>query len=363
MNAQEPERRHGRRTPYLVLLLLALSLFSCEHEGDTESPPVPVRTEAVTSREFSPTLTLLGVVRAAESIPLRADQHGTIRYPRRFARGLTTGAHVSRGDLLAEVRNDDVRFNETQARLQRDAAAADFERKKRGFEQGITSPAEYDSYKVAAELAQENYNAASRHVALLRIVSPSTGTLVVTQPVASGATVEASTVLADIVTGGTPRVESNVAASQRPLLRAAQRVTFAGRGTPAWRGSGTINEVDAVVGEGGTSRVVAVVDSGAALPPPGTGVELHVELDRRPSVITVPEEAIVAGSDGAAVFVVGTSAGRPNAFNVKRVAVETGSRAGGRVEITSGLHDGDRVVISGADSLSEETVVREADKS
>src|SRR5205823_5602555 len=95
------------------------------------------------------------------------------------------------------------------------------------------------------------------------------------------------------------------------------------------------------------------------VPPPGTGVELHVELDRRSDVITIPEEAIVSGSEGTAIFVVATSEGRFNRFRVKRVPVEISGRANGRVEIMSGVRDGQRVVVSGADALTDDAVATE----
>src|SRR5204863_3925437 len=123
-------------------------------------------------------------------------------------------------------------------------------------------------------------------------------------------------------------------------------------------GSGEIAEVAGVVSENGTSRVVASIAPNTPAPPPGTGVELHVQLEPHTSVITVPEEAIVAGSEGAAVFVVAGSEGRFNRFRVKRVPVQLGGRTGGRVEVT-GLHDGDRVVVSGADALTDDAVATE----
>jgi multidrug efflux pump subunit AcrA (membrane-fusion protein) len=105
--------------------------------------------------------------------------------------------------------------------------------------------------------------------------------------------------------------------------------------------------------------VVAEIAPNTPAPPPGTGVELHVQLEPRAAVLTVPEEAIVAGSEGAAVFVAAGSEGRHNRFRVKRVPVETGGRANGRIEITAGVHDGDRVVVSGADALTDDAIATE----
>ena len=339
-----------RKCAVVLLLLLA----ACEREYREDVTAVPVKLEIVKSSDFAPTLTLLGVVRAARTIPIEAVQGGTLVYSRRFAGGLQTGAQVKRGEVNAELRNDAVRFDREQARLRMEAANAQFELARRSYEQGLTSAAEFQQAKLQADLARSQHAASSQQTARLTIVAPESGTLIVTKPVAPGIDIPARTLIAEIAAGGSPIVESSVAAADRDLLRPGLVAKF--RDARA-----RIAEVASVIDTTGTARVVATIESGA-IPPPGTGVELQVELDRRKDVLTVPEEAIVAASEGPAVFVASSSAeGFRSFWRVKRVPVELGGRAGGRVEITSGLRDGERVVVSGADALTDDAVVSEAE--
>ncbi len=351
------------RRPILTVALLLLTFVSCDREREGMPPAAPVRTELAKRASFTPALTLLGVVRAAQSIPLAAQQRGTIRYPHRFAGGLQTGARVARGELIAEVVNADVNAAQTEARLEMEAAAADFERAQRSYKVGVISQAEHEEKRVRATLEKERFNAASARLSTLRVVAPAAGTLVVTKVYPAGSVVDPASTLVEIATSGAPLVESSVAASERALLRPGLPVTFNVRGTPSWSGSGQISEVAAVVGESGTSRVVALIGQTGtqtgSLPPPGTGVEITVQLEPRGSVLTVPEDAIVPGTDGPALFVAANSEGAFNRFHVKRVAVVAGGRANGRVEILSGLHDGDRVVISGVDALADDAIATE----
>ncbi|MCY1361912.1 efflux transporter, RND family, MFP subunit [compost metagenome] len=57
-------------------------------------------------------------------------------------------------------------------------------------------------------------------------------------------------------------------------------------------------------------------------------------------------------------------AAEPQGMTVRRVAVKTGERWDGRVEIVSGLKEGDRVVVSGqlklSDGMPVEPVARDA---
>jgi multidrug efflux system membrane fusion protein len=332
---------------------LVLAVLACERERREEFPAIPVQMEVAKRAEFAPTLALLGVVRAAHTIPLEAISGGNVVYARRFAGGLQTGVRVTRGETIATLTNEQVGFQRTQSRLQMEAALAEFDRAKRSFEQGVVSQAEYNSRKVAADLAREQYAAATRESGRLSIVAPESGTLVVAKPFPPGVHVAAGTILAEISSGGAPIIESAVAAADRALLRPGLVVTFG-------EGRGKIAEVASVIDAAGTARVVATIDGGT-VPPPGSGVELKVELDRRPDVLTVPEEAIVASGDGPAVFIASMSAEGYRTFSrVKRVAVELGGRSNGRVEIVSGVRDGDRVVVSGADALSDSALVSDA---
>jgi multidrug efflux system membrane fusion protein len=349
------------RTQLVMMLTISLLAAACERERVLEPQAVPVRTEVARRSDFAPSLTLLGVVRAASSVPLTLPVRGIVTFPPRFAGGLRTGERVRRGETVATIRNDAVVFAQTQARLQLDAATGEFERVKKGHDAGLVSAADFSAAQLRAALARETFAAASREAATLRLAAPADGTLVVSKPFAAGTSLDGGSVLAEIVTGAAPVVESNVAASERALLRPGLAVRFSGRGTPAWQGSGRITEVAAVVDAAGTARVVAAIDGGVQhpTPPPGSGIELKVELERRRDVLTVPEDALAGGSDGAALFIAGAAESR-GAFRAKRIPVETGGRANGRVEITSGLHDGDRVIVTGGDALTDDSVVTEA---
>lgn len=340
-------------------LVCAAAAFSACHDSevDRELVATPVRTEVAKRSEFAPTLALIGVVRASETVPVTALKQGAIVYAKRFASGLRTGEEVRAGEVIAEVRNDQSEFATRQARLEMEAAAADFDRAKRSFELGVVSSAEYSSYKVRAQLAREKFAASQRDETRQTIVAPRAGRLVVMAPVANGVEVTAGTKLADIASGGVPIVESSVAANDRDQLRPGLVVRLA---HGAWKGEGRITEVASVIDAAGTARVVIALTKGDA-PPPGTGVDAEVELERRPDVLTVPEDALVAGSEGPALFIVGAAEGWRNTFRVKRVDVETGGHANGRVEVRSGLRDGDRVVITGVDALSEGTAVSESE--
>src|SRR5687767_9195863 len=125
-----------------------------------------------------------------------------------------------------------------------EAAQSDHERMERSHREGLVSSAEYSASALKAKLAKETHAAMQRDVATLRIVAPASGHLVVTKPIATGAMIDAGTVLAEIAGEGVPLVESAVAASERALLRPGQKVQF--DGPAGWTGAGRITEVASV---------------------------------------------------------------------------------------------------------------------
>jgi len=80
------------------------------------------------------------------------------------------------------------------------------------------------------------------------------------------------------------------------------------------------------------------------------------------TVLAVPETAITYAAYGQTVFVATQDAA--HGTRVSRVRVTTGERWQGRVEVTSGLAPGDRVVVSGqlklSDGMSVEPVAQDS---
>lgn len=344
----------------LGLAPLLLAATSCraprDLDGDRRTSAIPVSVEVVRPAPFQATLTLLGTVRPAETLALVATRGGTLTYPSRFAAGWRTGEEVSAGEPLATFENEAARLALAESRLGAESAAAELERSRRGFDAGIVPQAELASRQVADRLARERLKSAERDATRLSLTAPRRGRLVVTKAFPPGTDVPAGTVLGELAGNGTPHVEAVAAAAERVSLRAGLAVRFVRPGTEAAAGVGTLREVASVVDPNGTVRVVASVSDAQGLPAPGEGVELRVELAPRADALTVPEEALVPGSSGTGVFLVE----RANGTVARRVPVETGGRSNGRVEVTRGVADGDRIAVSGVTTLVDGAAVVEA---
>lgn len=331
----------------LALPLLAL-LAACARTAEMpdDPPPLPVQLEKAARAPFQPTLSLLGVVRPSKEAEVTIPSSGRLHYPGRFAAGLSSGARVQAGEVLARLDNTDSAADLAEAQLRLQAASTELERYQKGFDNGVVSAAQLASYKAEAALAAQHVAAVRQRRSVLELRSPVSGWLLVERQLPPGGEVQSGTLLARVAAGGPPRVEARAAAADRTRLHEGLGVAFLLSGSTEMAGRGVLREISPVLEAGGTVPVVAEVTAGAGMPGAGEGVELRVELDPRPDALTVPEEALVTSEGGTAVFV-------SEGDMARRRPVVTGSRGEGRIEVISGLAPGDKVVVHGAALLTD----------
>ncbi len=207
-----------------------------------QAPAVPVRLEKVTRDTFQPSLSVLGVVRPAETAEVAVTAAGLLRYPARFADGLTTGAEVRAGEVLARVSLHVAEASLAEERLPLRSAASELARPRKAFEAGIEAAVVLASYEAEAEIARSRVAAAEGRVSRLDLRAPVGGRLPVDHRVPPSSEVAAGLVLARIAAGGAPEVEARAAAADRDLLRPGLRVRFVVPGLPDPRGEGEIRE-------------------------------------------------------------------------------------------------------------------------
>jgi RND family efflux transporter MFP subunit len=257
-------------------------------------------------------------------------------------------AQLASASLEADLRKQEAALAEAVAALKQ--AAADAKRARSVVDSGALSPQKVDEYLVAEESKQAAVDSARADLEATRLQLSQTRIVAVDDGVVSSRTA----VLGNVVAAGTElfrlvrhgRVEWRLELDARQLARvrpgeAAQVLLPDGRS------------------EAGTVRLVAPTLSSST----GRGL-VYVSLPEDSSAQagsyasgairtggsdgwTLPENALVA-SDGRA-YVYTVDARR----QAHRVAVETGRRRDGRVEILHGLPLDARVVASGGSFLSE----------
>lgn len=142
-------------------------------------------------------------------------------------------------------------------------------------------------------------------------------------------------------------VELSVVEKYRTQLRAGQPVIVTVDALPGATFQGTVAEIRpaaSVTTRSFTAKVTVRNLEGALRP--GMFARGAITVAVRPGVLRVPEKAVVVTAGQPVVFIV------RDARAVRR-EVSAGERAGGFVEITAGVVDGDQVVVEGQEGLTD----------
>jgi len=351
-----------------ILFVLArfLSNPKTQATGPTQIKTVVAQTVARMAKE--PALALTGSIEAVQEAAINPRVSGQV-----------SGVQVKNGDAVTPgqplVLLDDSSFRDTlaidQANLESaqaglESASQTYQRDQVLSDSNFLSTADLENAKVAMETAQANVNSAAATVSSAQdslkdatICSPISG-------VAANCDVEVGQYLSPGISPATPLlvvedissvyamvdIEQGNLPAVRPGL--AAKVTADAYGDRVF--DGTVEQINPV-GDA-TSRVFATkirVANEPHLLQPGMFVKVEITTGTPVEVIAVPQNAVVSNAGLDYVFVV--DGGR-----VKRQQVQTGQVMGQMVEITSGLAEGQKVVLTDVDTLQDQDQVTVSDE-
>lgn len=259
------------------------------------------------------------------------------------------GDAVSKGQLLAEIEAADYRAD--AKRLEALAATQQrlTERYRELAGKGFVSPVKLEEVEAQNTAAREQYVRAAKNLARTRIVSPLDGR-VDSRLVSEGDWIDLGKPVFLLSTSRALRISLPFPEAIAQRIKPGQSVKLS---TPTARDQevdGKISQLRPIVGT--TNRafdaLVEVANPGGWRP--GSSVNGEVLIEIHPGAVTVPEESIVLRPAGEVVYVVDKGKA------LQRV-VKTGVKQRGYVEITDGLHAGERVAVDGAGYLTDKANV------
>ena len=258
---------------------------------------------------------------------------------------INTGSIVSAGTPIARisasgVQNSDPTLTASAAKV---AAKRELDRLKPLHDDGIVSDEVYNSALRAYEEADAALRSSSQGKPT--VVSPKSG--VITQLLAkSGEYVEAGQQIA-VISGNTNlTLRADVPEKYMPQIQRIESANFRPASSDKFfsiadLGGRMISNPGSAVVQNGFIPIYFVFNNNGATAP-GSFAEIYLKSGVRHDVMSVPIEAIVEVSGNKCVY-----ASLGNGHFAKHV-VTTGASDGKNVEITSGLHKGEKIVVKGA---------------
>ena len=361
-------------------LALAVASAGCRHETKSERAPIPVRAETVAPAGAAGGMRYSANVQPNEQVALAFKSSGYVREIRKVrsgagSRNLQAGDTVSRGTVLARVRESDYVEKVNQARASLAEASAsqrkaqlDFDRSKSLFDSKSLAKADFDGSRSALDAAEARVAGAKSQLDAARIaladcaLTSPMNALVLGRKIEEGTLVSAGTVgftLADLssvkAVFGVPDTVVRALQIGQPLavsVEALPGARFNGHITaiaPSADASSRVFDVEvSIPNPAGAlkSGMIAAVETPHSTAPAPTG-DAAVPLT---AVLKSP-----ADPDGYAVFVL---AGDGDNAVAKVRPVKLGEVVGNRILVTSGLAAGERVVVTGTTIVSDGDRVR-----
>jgi RND family efflux transporter MFP subunit len=363
--------RGARIAVVVVLVLLALGAgrtllgrmanARVLDNGVAESTAQYVKTTFARTARGAQTLALPGSLQGFQQAPIAARSAG---YVKRWTKDI--GAHVEKGELLAEIESPEIDQQLSQAEAARQQAAASLalarstaERWDALRKKDVVSQQELDEKRSGAAQAAANLAAADANMQRLRqlqgftrIVAPFAG-VITRRNIEVGDLIDSGGRTLFVLTQMDPlRVYVNVPQSYAQLVKPGQKVNIT---QSELRGQSFAGEVARTAGSIDTATRTMQVEialrnrDGALLP--GAYVQVELPLAANATLI-VPTNVLLFRGEGTRVAVVDA------ASRVHLSAVTLGRNLGETIELLDGIGPKDRLVVNPTDSLAEgDTVV------
>lgn len=334
----------------LVLLLLGLvfgGIFYWKQRQQQQSaarmsqppPPASVAVTEVRSEPWQPSLKAVGTVTATQGIAVTNEVAGMVREIL-----FESGQAMRAGERLVQL-DDSVDEAELRGLLaERDLAAIKYRRLAKLIKERSVSQSDYDEAK--AELDGAEARVASKRAVISKkaVRAPFDGILGIR-----------SADIGEYLPPGSPivplqaldpiLVDFNLPERHFNRLHTGQPLRLRLAAEPDRVFEGRITAINPGLDEATRSvRLQATLENPEQLLRPGMFAQVEVLLPERTGVLTVPEAAITYTPYGDAVFLVEEQDGQ---LVAQRRQVETGPVQGERVEIVSGLSEGERLVLAG----------------
>jgi RND family efflux transporter MFP subunit len=355
-----------------AMLALTLAVSACGRESDAAQPkggggggggrggfggpgggrgggggPPAVETTAVETGSIAREIEVSGTVEPLRSVGVNAQSAGAL-----VTVNAEEGDFVQRGAVMARLDARELEAQVASARANWEVARDAFARAQQLRDRQVITQAEYDAARAAEASARASLDQLRTRIGYMVVRAPASG-VVTEKLVEVGAVVGAQTKLFTIAEVSTLVTRVGVSELDVGALRSGQGARVMLDAYPGQRFEGRVRRIFPSA-DPATRLVpveVALTGQAAQAARPGFLARVAFALGTRENVLLVPASAVVGQAGAQQVFVVVDG-------KAERRTVETGLSSEGRVEVVSGLREGEAVVTTGSNNVRNNADVR-----
>ena len=339
-----------------TIVLLAGAVFSCGGEdqqaggggrggrgGRPAAAAIPVKVATVVRAEIAKSVLKNTTLEADRWVNVRSRRQGQIVKIYK-----EEGDRVREGDVIAELDSGDARLQVTQMEVAHVDAKRSYNRVGKIFKSNLISEEQYESSKTQLDRTAAQLEQAQLNLSYTRIQSPISG-IVTVRSVEIGNVVTNNQIVYSVANFDPLLARIRVPEKEIGRIEVGQvaRITVETEGENTFKGR--VKMISPVVDpESGTIKVTVEIPGSNSILRPGMFASVYIITETRSNALVIPKKALVLEGEGNQVFVF--EAGE-NGGKARRERVEIGFSDSDRLEVTSGLSEGDRVITVGQDGM------------
>lgn len=329
----------------LLILVSSLAAIGCGEGSSIQQRPgaaaaVSVDVMVLQPRTLHDRINTTGTLLANEEVELRPEISGRV-----IGVHFQEGTRVQKGALLLKINDSELQAQLVRKESEEKLAASDESRKRSLFEGKAISQEEYDKSLNALRIVQADMNVTKSLIAKTEIRAPFDGVIGL-RYVSEGGYVSPNMLAATMQDIDPMKVEFSVPEKYAHQLRDGLEIAVHIGEEPV-EYKGTVYAVESKIDPGTrTIKARARIPNPDGRLIPGSFARVDITLAEIPNAIVIPTSALIPELNGAKVFVCENGV-------AKSIPVETGLRTERDIQIISGLHASDTLVVTGLLQLSD----------
>lgn len=314
--------------------------------GGMSGAGVPVQVEAVKRADISTFLLNTTTLEAEREVEVLAKVSGQV------GKLFVEEGDVVRSDqALAQLDEQELLLQLRESEIRAQNAQSNFERTKNMFEKSLVSKENLEDVRYQYESAQAAYETAKLKVEYTHIRSPIAG-VVTTRQIELGQRINLNQPLFRVADFDPLRALIYVPERDMRQVRPGQQAEITAEALPGKEFSGKVRMVSPIVDPtSGTMKVTIDIYDRTGLLKPGMFVTTHIITETHASALVIPKKALILESDADQVYVFDNGMAR-------KATLQLGFQESDRVEVLSGLNEGEQVVTVGQEGLREGLPIR-----
>lgn len=333
-----------------VILLIIVLLFVIgkrKDKGDRQNvlSDIPVNVFGIKKQLLSNLVSMVGVINPNNDVDIISEAQGVVK-----AIHVKVGDYVKKGMVLVEIDDLVRRSDMARSEINFFKAKRDFERNKSLYEQNSISAAQLDLSRLDMQSAENDLTRSQKALDDTKVKATITGTIN-TRKVNEGSYVQLNSTLGNIVDISTLKVRVNVSEKDAFMLYPGDSVEITTDVYPGQIFNGHVDNIASKADDDHTFPVEIKLPNSSQNPLKG-GMFARVNFTSITSrnTLVIPRESLIGSVRNAQVFIVSEKNARLRNINI-------GRESGQFLEVLNGLEEGDLVVTSGQNNLSDNVKV------